>query len=201
MLGTALIIQLRGRCPVAGPRLRVINGRAVQPEELPSDPLVFQAACVEAFVASWRARGFSPVTIENDTAAVARRRHRHHQPQRSAWSAASPGAARPGELDGAPPLPAPPRAAAHHQSAPGRHPRHQGASDTGIDRYFSHLLDPAGVAAHRLRATRLADLVNTMDPKLVAAAFGMRPEAVLIYLADQVDTGRLPRTRATSAAT
>ena len=30
-----------------------------------------------------------------------------------------------------------------------------------------------------------------MDPKLVSAAFGMRPEAVLIYLADHVDVGRL----------
>jgi hypothetical protein len=27
-----------------------------------------------------------------------------------------------------------------------------------------------------LRCTRLADLVNTMDPKLVAAAFGMSPK-------------------------
>ena len=40
--------------------------------------------------------------------------------------------------------------------------------------------------------TRLADLVNTMDPKLVAAAFGINPEGVLIYLADHVDAGRLP---------
>jgi site-specific recombinase XerD len=67
--------------------------------------------------------------------------------------------------------------------------------------YLSHVLDPAGVAAHRLRVTRLADLVNTMDPKLVAATFGMNPEGVLIYLADQVDATRLPRTRATSGAT
>ena len=52
--------------PVAGSRLRVIDGRAVQPEALPSDPFVFQAACVDAFVASWQARGYSPVTIEND---------------------------------------------------------------------------------------------------------------------------------------
>jgi site-specific recombinase XerD len=58
--------------PVAGPRLRVIDGRAIQPELLPSDPLVFQATCVEAFVASWQARGFSPVTIENDTALLER---------------------------------------------------------------------------------------------------------------------------------
>jgi site-specific recombinase XerD len=67
--------------------------------------------------------------------------------------------------------------------------------------YFSHLLDPAGIAPHRLRVTRLADLVNTMDATLVAAAFGMNPEGVLIYLADHVDAGRLPRTRGTSAAT
>jgi hypothetical protein len=67
--------------------------------------------------------------------------------------------------------------------------------------YCSHLLDPAGVAPHRLRVTRLADLVNTMDPKLVAATFGMDPQGVLIYLADHVDAGRLPRTRATSGAT
>ena len=33
---------------------------------LATDPLEYQAECVEAFVASWRARGFSPVTIEND---------------------------------------------------------------------------------------------------------------------------------------
>jgi len=30
-----------------------------------------------------------------------------------------------------------------------------------------------------LRCTRLADLVNAIAPKLVAAAFGMRPEGVM----------------------
>jgi hypothetical protein len=30
---------------------------------------------------------------------------------------------------------------------------------------------------------RLADLVNTIDPKLAAAAFGMNPESVTFYLA------------------
>lgn len=40
--------------------------------------------------------------------------------------------------------------------------------------------------------TRLADLVNTLDPKLVAAAFGMKPESVMSYLADHTDPGRLP---------
>jgi site-specific recombinase XerD len=64
--------------------------------------------------------------------------------------------------------------------------------------YLSHILDPAGVRPRLLRSTRLAELVNTLDPKLVSAAFGMRPEGVTIYLADHVDEGRLEqRTRAT----
>ena len=58
--------------------------------------------------------------------------------------------------------------------------------------YMSHVLDPCGIPPRMLRCTRLADLVNTMDPKLVAAAFGMNPEGVMIYLADRVDPGRLP---------
>jgi integrase len=41
--------------------------------------------------------------------------------------------------------------------------------------YISHVLDACGAAPRLLRCTRLADLVNTMDPKLVAAAFGMNP--------------------------
>jgi hypothetical protein len=57
---------------------------------------------------------------------------------------------------------------------------------------MSHLLDPCGVPPRILRCTRLADLVSTMDPKLVAAAFGINPEGVLIYLADHVDPVRLP---------
>lgn len=52
--------------------------------------------------------------------------------------------------------------------------------------YFSHLLDPCGIAPSMLRGTRLVDLVNTMDPKLVAAAFGMNAEGVMIYLADRI---------------
>ncbi|MFJ7416898.1 hypothetical protein ACIQWZ_39830 [Streptomyces sp. NPDC098077] len=58
--------------------------------------------------------------------------------------------------------------------------------------YVSHLLDPCGIPPRTLRSTRLADLVNTLDPKLVAAALGMDPEATMIYLADHVDPGRLP---------
>jgi hypothetical protein len=45
--------------------LRVITG-GVAPATVQTDPWKFQAACAEDFVASWRARGFSPVTIDND---------------------------------------------------------------------------------------------------------------------------------------
>ena len=58
--------------------------------------------------------------------------------------------------------------------------------------YISHVLGPCAVPPRTLRCTRLADLVNAMDPKLVAAAFGMNPEGVIIYLADYIDDGRLP---------
>ncbi|WP_254405968.1 hypothetical protein [Streptomyces sp. AC627_RSS907] len=58
--------------------------------------------------------------------------------------------------------------------------------------YLSHVLDDCGYPPRTIRSTRLLDLVNTMDPKLVAAAFGMDPQATLIYLADRVDEGRLP---------
>ena len=57
--------------------------------------------------------------------------------------------------------------------------------------YFSHVLDSCGVPPRMLRCTRLADLINTMDPKLVAAAFGMNPEGVMIYLAAGVDPARM----------
>ncbi|GAA3603709.1 hypothetical protein GCM10022419_105290 [Nonomuraea rosea] len=55
----------------------------------------------------------------------------------------------------------------------------------------SHVLDPSGLSPRMLRSTRLIDLVNPMDAKLVAAAFGMHPESVMIYLADHIDEGHL----------
>jgi integrase/recombinase XerD len=51
---------------VAPSRLRVLEGGAVPQGPLVVDPAEYQADCVEAFIASWWARGFSPVTIEND---------------------------------------------------------------------------------------------------------------------------------------
>jgi hypothetical protein len=38
----------------------------------------------------------------------------------------------------------------------------------------------------------LGVLANAMDAKLVAAAFGMDPEGVMIYLADHVHDSLLP---------
>ncbi|MFE4874093.1 hypothetical protein [Streptomyces sp. NPDC056682] len=49
---------------MAEARLRVIAGGAVPQELLATDPWQFQTTCVDAFIASWRARGFSPVTID-----------------------------------------------------------------------------------------------------------------------------------------
>lgn len=57
--------------------------------------------------------------------------------------------------------------------------------------YLSHVLDGCGFPPRTIRSTRLVDLVNTLDPKLVAAAMGLDPQAPLIYLADRVDPDRL----------
>jgi hypothetical protein len=57
--------------------------------------------------------------------------------------------------------------------------------------YASHALDGYGVPPRALRCTRLASLVNTINPKLVAAAFGTNPEGVMFYLAGHVDEGHL----------
>ncbi|WP_245205798.1 hypothetical protein [Kitasatospora sp. RG8] len=59
--------------------------------------------------------------------------------------------------------------------------------------HLSHVLDDCGYPPRMVRGTRLVDLVNTMDPKLVAAAFGMDPQATLIYLADHIDPTRFAR--------
>lgn len=58
--------------------------------------------------------------------------------------------------------------------------------------YVSHVLDPAGISPRMLRSTRLIDLVNSMDAKLVATAFGTHPEGLMIYLSDHVDPDRPP---------
>ncbi|GAY17237.1 MULTISPECIES: tyrosine-type recombinase/integrase [Mycobacteriaceae] len=52
-------------------RLRVITGE-VAPVVETRDPRRFQAECVEAFVASWTARGFAESTIANDVGVLER---------------------------------------------------------------------------------------------------------------------------------
>jgi len=52
-------------------RLRVITGD-LGPVVGPHDPQRFQAECVEAFVASWTARGFAESTIANDVGVLER---------------------------------------------------------------------------------------------------------------------------------
>lgn len=59
--------------------------------------------------------------------------------------------------------------------------------------YLAKTLAPAAVSVQILRATRLAQLVTAMDPVIVATAFGIRRGAALHYLADTVDTTRLPQ--------
>ncbi|MGH3672242.1 MAG: tyrosine-type recombinase/integrase [Pseudonocardiaceae bacterium] len=52
-------------------RLRVISGEVAPVVEM-RDPQRFQAECVEAFVASWTARGFAESTIANDVGVLQR---------------------------------------------------------------------------------------------------------------------------------
>lgn len=54
--------------------------------------------------------------------------------------------------------------------------------------YLSHVLDAAGVSPSLLRQTRLAELTHRLDPRLVAAAFGMTPEGALHYLIGAVES-------------
>ena len=53
------------------------------------------------------------------------------------------------------------------------------------------VLDPAGITSRTLRATRIVDLVSSLDPRLVCEALGMDPAGVLPYAADQVQDIRL----------
>jgi site-specific recombinase XerC len=57
--------------------------------------------------------------------------------------------------------------------------------------YVKNAVAPARVRPRILRSSRLLAMVNTADPKLVSAAFGMTRDAVTAYLADRVDPTRL----------
>ncbi|MFC9285834.1 hypothetical protein [Streptomyces sp. NPDC057052] len=99
------------------------------------------------------------------------------------------------------------RCLAHREAWPTANPHVMVTKGTTAGRspastaHLSHVLDACGYPPRTIRSTRLVDLVNTIDPKLVAAAFGMDPQAALIYLADHVDSGRvadLPKTAGTT---
>ena len=59
--------------------------------------------------------------------------------------------------------------------------------------YLSGRLAPAGTTPSACRQTRIAQLVNDLDPKLTAAALGMQDSGLVRYLADNVDKDRLQR--------
>jgi hypothetical protein len=118
------------------------------------------------------------------------RRHRPRCEDSQAWPAAGAGAAGPGDLDAAGAV------LAHRESQRTANPHlvvtlvTKAGTEPASTAYFSHLLDASGVPPRTVRCTRLADLVNTMDPKIVAATFGMDPEGAMFYLADHVDHTR-----------
>ena len=57
--------------------------------------------------------------------------------------------------------------------------------------YMTHVLDDADVRIKKLRATRLVEMLHSLDVKLVAEALAMNGDGLLDYLADDVDAGRL----------
>jgi hypothetical protein len=130
--------------------------------------------------------------LQPGTAAAALRHERpagvHHPPRQSS----SPGAVGPRQLGGLDAMPGSPPIPAHAQSGRHRHRGHQERTRTRVCGLPVHVLDACGLTPRTVRGTRLVDLVNTMDPKLVAVAFGMEPGAAMIYLADHVDPTRLP---------
>lgn len=87
-----------------------------------------------------------------------------------------PGAAGPGELDDPAALPSPPPSQAHRQPASDGHQGYKGWPIPSLERLCrprpGRLRRPAPAAALH----PLVDLVNTMDPKLAAAVFGMDAE-------------------------
>jgi hypothetical protein len=61
--------------------------------------------------------------------------------------------------------------------------------------YLTGRLAPAGTTPSACRQTRIAQLVNDLDPKLTATALGMRDSGLVRYLADNVARDRLQRTK------
>ena len=60
--------------------------------------------------------------------------------------------------------------------------------------YLTRRLARAGTTPSACRQTRIAQLVNDLDPKLTAAALGMQDSGLVRYVTDNVDRDRLQRT-------
>jgi hypothetical protein len=60
--------------------------------------------------------------------------------------------------------------------------------------YLTRRLQPAGTTPAACRQTRIAQLVNDLDPKLTATALGMQDSGLIRYQAGNVDQDRLKRT-------
>jgi site-specific recombinase XerD len=60
------------------------------------------------------------------------------------------------------------------------------------DSYVKNTLRAASIRPRILRSSRILALASTVDPKLIATAYGMTYGGVLHYLADDVDPTRLP---------
>jgi site-specific recombinase XerD len=61
--------------------------------------------------------------------------------------------------------------------------------------YVTHLLDAVGVSPKTLRSTRILDLINVLDLKVVSESLGLRPEGLIDYMADHIDPGREPESQ------
>lgn len=59
--------------------------------------------------------------------------------------------------------------------------------------YMTHVLEAADLTPKTVRNTRLADLAASLDPKILAAAFGLDPQAALYYSADDTSSVRIQR--------
>ncbi len=59
--------------------------------------------------------------------------------------------------------------------------------------YLTRRLATAGTTPSACRQTRIAQLVNDLDPKLTATALGMQDSGLVRYLADNIDKDRLQR--------
>ena len=72
------------------PNLHCVEGTAALPIPVEFlDPMVYQSSCVDGFVASQVARGFSPITIDNATGVLERFLSLAAKPAWELWPAAS----------------------------------------------------------------------------------------------------------------